>query len=99
MISAAVIGLNESLINEDRSRGGDDMRLAGTADNPAPTAHIEKVLPQGDVEAPVHAGHGEPHMLPWYLVKDRHGRVAQHLPWIATVYSTPRIRLSMTPVR
>src|SRR6185437_1226463 len=78
-------GLNESLIDEDRSRGGDDMRLARAADNPAPTPHLEKVLPQCDVKAPVHAGHGEPHMLPWYLVKNPHGRVTQHLPWFATV--------------
>ena len=61
------------------------MRLARAADNPAPTLHIQKVLPQGDVEAPIHAGYREPHAPSSYLVKDLNGRVTQDCAWIAAV--------------
>ena len=42
----------------------DHVGLAEAADDAAPTPDVEVTLPQGDVEAAVHAGHREPHVLP-----------------------------------
>ena len=64
---------------------GDHVGLARPADDAAPTSHVQVALPQGDVEAPVHAGHREPHVLPGYFVEDSDGGIAQDPAQIAAV--------------
>src|SRR5262245_13352094 len=77
--------LHESFVDEDRALVGDHVGVARSADDAAPTSHVQVALPQGDVKAPVHAGHREPHVLPGYFVEDFNGGIAQDPARIAAV--------------
>ena len=64
---------------------GDHVGLARSADDAAPTSHVQVALPQRDVKAAVHAGHREPHVLPGHFVEDSDGGIAQDPAQIAAV--------------